>query len=396
VKNHNKSGLRKTSAPLKTALASLIAAALLTCTDADHFTIGGHVSGGAGKTLYFENITTSSVVVRDSCVLKKDGSFRFSGLRPDAPDFYRLRLGAQFINLAVDSVESITVEADTVGFARNYTVEGSTESVLLKTLTFAQLKATEDYRSIIKKFDNGIISADSLQTAVRELTARYREQAREVILDDPSTGAAYFALFQQIDAMLIFDPYDRSDAKLYGAVANLWNLKYPEAARTKHLVALFTNSLKIARNSENPVTIADREISSREYFDISLPSVNDSELRMSEVCAGKTVLLDFTAYSLEESPARNKILASLYKKYFGRNFDIYQISLDQDRHFWKNAASNLPWHCVLDPLSVYSETAKRFNVSAIPVCFLINAQGDIMARIDDITNADAEIRKVMN
>jgi hypothetical protein len=363
------------------------------CSDNNNFVVSGIIQGGAGKTVYFENITASNVIVKDSCTLKSDAAFRFSCKRPDAPDFYRLRLDGQSINLAIDSTEHIIIEADTVSFARNYSVAGSEESSTIKTLTFAQLTANADYSSSLKKYQSGEISLEQFQVSVQNLTDRYKQQAREVILADPATGAAYFALFQKINNMLIFDPYDREDSRIFGAVANLWNLHYPDASRTKHLVQLFTGALKIMRSDSN--LLSDKEIDSQEYFDISLPSINDSEVRLSQVGAGKVVLLDFTAYSLDESPAHNEFLATLYRKYYSRGFDIYQVSLDEDRHFWKNAASNLPWTCVVDPQSLYSETARRYNVEALPACFLIDRKGTLASRLTNLDRADSEIQKII-
>ncbi|MDR1371694.1 MAG: AhpC/TSA family protein [Dysgonamonadaceae bacterium] len=371
------------------AFASICCAAL-SCSDENQFSISGNIEHGAGKTLYFDNITASSAVLLDSAVLKGEGAFRFTGKRSNAPDFYQLRLDGQAINIAVDSTEKITVKTDTVSFARNYTLNGSVESEKIKELTFLQLTANQDYRKLAMAYHDKTLSLDSFQIKIQEVANLYKEKAKEYIFENLSSATAYFALFQQINGLLIFDPYDKSDSKVFGAVANLWNANYPDAQRTKHLKQLFTNSLKVIRfdnmNMENHI------VSNMEYFDISLPSVDDSQIRLSEVSAGKVILLDFTAYELENSPARNELLASLYKKYYGKGFDIYQIALDADKHFWKNAAMNLPWNCVIEPKSIYSEILKRYNVNNIPVSFIIDRKGNIVARIDDIRQVDKEIQ----
>jgi PBP1b-binding outer membrane lipoprotein LpoB/peroxiredoxin len=351
------------------------------CTKNNEFTIEGNVKNGFGKTLYLENITTSSVVVLDSVELRDNGSFRFKRARPQAPDFYRLRLKHQFINLSVDSTETIKVQSDTLNFARNYTVEGSLECSKIKELTFLQLTTNEAYNQLQKQYESKAISVDEYIAGINEIMDAYKKKAINYIMSNPASASAYFALFQQINGLLIFDPYDRQDSKMYGAVANNWNMNYPDALRTKHLVGLFTNSLIILRQEQNKAT--PQELDSKQFFDISLPSIQDNGIRLSEVGAGKVVLLDFTAYESQNSPLHNMDLLKIYRKYEPQDFVIYQVSLDRDRHFWKNAAVNLPWICVNDPQSIYSEIAKKYNVSNLPTGFVFDRNGDIVSRIED-------------
>jgi peroxiredoxin/PBP1b-binding outer membrane lipoprotein LpoB len=364
----------------KIAFFLLSACVFTSCTN-NKFTIEGNIKDSFGKTLYLENITTSSVVVVDSADLGNGGSFRFKKPKPQAPDFYRLRLKHQFINLSVDSTETIKVQSDTLNFARDYTVEGSYECTKIKELTFLQLATNEAYNQLQKQYDSKAISVDEYIAKVKEIIDIYKKKATEYITSNPASAAAYLALFQQINGMLIFDPYDKQDAKMYGAVANNWNLNYPDALRTRHLVNLFKNSLLVLRQEQN-AAMPD-EVDSKQFFDISLPSIQDNEIRLSEVGAGKVVLLDFTAYESQNSPQHNMDLLKIYWKYEPQGFMIYQVSLDRDKHFWKNAAVNLPWTCVIDPQSIYSAIAKKYNVSNLPTGFLFGKNGEIASRIDN-------------
>jgi hypothetical protein len=356
------------------------------CTKNNKFTIEGNIKDGFGKTLYLENITASSVVVADSADLGNDGFFRFKRARPQAPDFYRLRLKNQFINLSVDSTETIKVQSDTSNFARDYIVEGSFECTKIKDLTFLQLATNEAYNKLQRQYDSKEISMDEYITKAKDIIDDYKKEATNYITSNPASASAYFALFQQVNGLLIFDPYDKQDAKMYGAVANNWNVNYPDALRTKHLVNLFKNSLLVLRQEQNAVT--SNEVDSKQFFDIALLSVRDNEIRLSEVGAGKVTLLDFTAYESQNSPQHNMDLLKIYRKYEPQGFTIYQVSLDRDKHFWKNAAVNLPWICVNDPQSIYSEIAKKYNVSNLPTGFLFGKNGEIVSRIDNYSDVE--------
>ena len=94
---------------------------------------------------------------------------------------------------------------------------------------------------------------------------------------------------------------------------------------------------------------------------------------------------------MKESPFHNQEIANIYNKYYSKGFQVYQVSLDTDEHFWKNSALNLPWICVIDPQSINSEILRKYNVSEIPTSFLLDKQGNIVKRVEDYTKLETEI-----
>ena len=88
-------------------------------------------------------------------------------------------------------------------------------------------------------------------------------------------------------------------------------------------------------------------------------------------------------------------LADFYAKYHKQGLEIYQISLDDDSHFWKNAASNLPWICVRDPQSVYSQVAALYFVRQLPAFFLLDSKGTLVQRIEEPKQLEAAIKSVV-
>ena len=120
---------------ISTPLLSAVSAMLLlfsACNNNSRYTVKGVVSGADGQTMYFENVGVSSVEIIDSVKLSTSGKFKISHPRPEYPDFFRLRLNKQLINVAIDSTETITIGADAGTFATSYTIEGS-ENILNKT-----------------------------------------------------------------------------------------------------------------------------------------------------------------------------------------------------------------------------------------------------------------------
>lgn len=367
---------------------------LSACNNSSDFTVKGVVAGADGQLMYLENVGISNVVTLDSIKLAPGGKFKFTEKRPEYPDFYRLRLNNQLINFAVDSTETISFVADAGTFATSYSVEGSENSKAIKAITLAQLDANQAISRLRKEYEDKMISDTTYRMKVLAAADAYKEVARKYIYSAPMSTAAYFALFQQIDGLLFFDLYDRKDVKAYGAVATSYNHTYPESPRSKHLYNLTLQSMKVLR-AQRPVDYSNVETKEISFLDIELPDVRGEVVKLSTVAPGKVVLINFTAYQTEWSPALNMALGELYTKYHDQGLEIYQVSLDSDFHFWRNGASNLPWVTVHDPQSVYSQVAGLYNVKQLPALFILDRKGNLVKRVEDVKKQEADVKAVL-
>ena len=367
---------------------------LSACNNSSDFTVKGVVAGADGQLMYLENVGISNVVTLDSIKLAPGGKFKFTEKRPEYPDFYRLRLNNQLINFAVDSTETISFVADAGTFATSYSVEGSENSKAIKAITLAQLDANQAISRLRKEYEDKMISDTTYRMKVLAAADAYKEVARKYIYSAPMSTAAYFALFQQIDGLLFFDLYDRKDVKAYGAVATSYNHTYPESPRSKHLYNLTLQSMKVLR-AQRPVDYSNVETKEISFLDIELPDVRGEVVKLSTVAPGRVVLINFTAYQTEWSPALNMALGELYTKYHDQGLEIYQVSLDSDFHFWRNGASNLPWVTVHDPQSVYSQVAGLYNVKQLPALFILDRKGNLVKRVEDVKKLEADVKAVL-
>jgi peroxiredoxin len=110
---------------------------------------------------------------------------------------------------------------------------------------------------------------------------------------------------------------------------------------------------------------------------------------------GKVVLLDFTVYQTQAGAPHNLMLRELYNKYAELGFEIYQVSLDADEHYWKTSAENLPWVCVRDGNGIYSTFASLYNVQSVPSLYLISRANVLDRRGEDIKDLDAAIKSLL-
>ena len=129
-------------------------------------------------------------------------------------------------------------------------------------------------------------------------------------------------------------------------------------------------------------------------FDIALLD-NKGQMRHLTDLKGQVVLLDFHVFATEESTARILSLRELYNKYHAQGFEIYQVSLDPDEHFWKQQTEALPWVNVRDADGVNSQRLMIYNVMSIPDYFLIDRGNNIVTRAANIKDLEAEIKKLL-
>ncbi len=97
---------------------------------------------------------------------------------------------------------------------------------------------------------------------------------------------------------------------------------------------------------------------------------------------GKYVLIEFWASWCSPCRAENPNLLAAYQQFSPKNFDILGISLDNDRHKWLTAVreDKLPWKQVSDLKGWKNAVSQQYGIKAIPMNFLINPAGVIIAK----------------
>lgn len=359
------------------------------------FHVTGSISGAADSLLYFENMSLQGPVAVDSVRLTADGGFDFSDARPDAPEFYRLRIDGQIINLSIDSTETVTVRARYADMATGYEVDGSADCSRIRELSLMQIDLQRRVESLGRDATLTIEQAhDSLVMLLRaykdKVTAGY-------IFKAPNAASSYFALFQTLGDYLIFNPRtDRDDIRVFAAVATSWDTFHPGALRGENLHNIAVEGMRNERivAAGNNSYIDPAKISTAGLIDISLTD-NRGHLRSLTGLKGRVVMLDFHVFGTKESPARILTLRELYNKYHAEGFEIYQVALDADEHFWKQQTEALPWICVRDADGLGSNRLAVYNIRSLPEFFLIDRGNNLVSRSTQIKDLDEAISALL-
>ncbi|MEP7376106.1 MAG: TlpA disulfide reductase family protein [Chitinophagaceae bacterium] len=112
---------------------------------------------------------------------------------------------------------------------------------------------------------------------------------------------------------------------------------------------------------------------------INLPDAKGDSIALASL-KGKVVLLDFWASWCMPCRAANKKLVKIYDKFKAQGFEIYSVSVDDEKRDWVKAVEKdrITWLQVNDPRSWGAQSAVNWNIEVLPTTFLINKKGDVV------------------
>lgn len=371
------------------------AAAVLAACGGKKFNVEGQITNAQDSVLYFENVGLAGIDEIGSVTLDADGSFAFSAEATEAPEFYRLRISDQIINVCIDSTETVTIKAQYPGMATNYEVSGSDNNQKIKELA---LKQIELQNRAIALENNRSLPPIAIRDSLMFLLHAYKEDVKlNYIFREPNKAYAYFALFQTLGPYLIFDPKDNDDdVKVFAAVATSWDTYYPGAERGANLHNIAIEGMKNKRivDSQRQEVIEPEKIIESGVIDVELTD-NQGNMRRLTDLKGKVVLLDFHVFAMDDSPKRILSLRELYNKYHAQGLEIFQVALDSDEHFWKQQTAALPWISVRDANGTNSSYLGLYNVQSLPEFFLIDRDNNLVKRSSQMDDIDTEIKRLL-
>ena len=355
---------------------AIIGICVLNTTSCSHkkFNVEGQISNAADSVLYFENVGLEGISILDSIKLSDKGDFSFSEEATEAPEFYRLRISDQIINVSIDSTETVTIKAQYPQMATQYEVSGSENCAKIKELTLKQIALHKQAMAIQ---GNASLGVDEANDSILRIIEVYKNDVKtNYIFKEPMKAYAYFALFQ--------------------TVATSWDTYYPHAERGQNLHNIAIEGMKNVRitQGERDQAIDASKIEEAGVLDIALQD-NHGQVRHLTDLKGKVVLLDFHIFAMDESPARILLLRELYNTYAAQGFEVYQVSLDPDEHFWKQQTAALPWISVRDEDGINSQRLMLYNIQAVPDYFIIDRGNNLIKRASQMKDLEAEIKKLL-
>lgn len=360
----------------KILLTLVLAAALISGCKSTKVRISGRLLGLNGRQVYLEQVSGGNGKTIDSVSLDDAGAYRFDVENVGStPSLYNIVCNGERVPLLLVGGDKVTV--NTVGnFMRNYTVSGSEESELLREFNQIFLGGMERLNNILEGFSGPrAITEEDRKALMTEYMKEYRrvKQAQiSFILAHQNNIASIYALYQRFPGEeYLYD--SKNDIIYYRVVADAIEKSYPDSPFLPMLRS------EIARMDARRTLMS--RITEEDFPDISLPDMYGNEQRLSSL-KGKTFLLMFWSAEAGNANSINADLKNIYERFADKGFEIYQVAIDTSKALWINTVQeqHLPWISVCDLRGGNSPVLGTYNVSELPASYLIDSNGNIVAK----------------
>ncbi|MBP7102309.1 MAG: AhpC/TSA family protein [Bacteroidales bacterium] len=291
----------------------------------------------------------------EKTIINKKGHFEFTH-NPVEINFYTLQFPNAknvLIVLSPNTPIEINIDAKTGVFTK---VIGPKEIDLLQEYYAIMLKASIKKDSLMEAYK---VNPDpSIQNELKLLDKEWVSKLKDLCLKNTSNFTSAFLIenLPQDQFLSIHDTVLSDLIKVYPEHFFI-KAKYTELASRK----------KTAIGSIAP--------------EISLPDTNGNIIPLSSL-RGKIVLIDFWASWCGPCRRESPNMVKLYETYKDKGFEIYGVSLDQNKTNWISAiiSDNLSWIHVSDLKRWQCQAGIDYSISSIPSTVLIDKDGKIIAK----------------
>lgn len=330
----------------------------------ERFIITAQIANLTGGTVYLEEIKSQNEFrVINTTQVDTKGKFGMNG-KVMEPSFYRLRIANRGTVVLVLDNHTMHITADANDLNNTFKIKGSKDTELLREIDRMIVDFQNKVKAVNQKYQSAMIARDNnavlaIQQEYNSLQANNISNVKKFInVNTGSVVAVYVALnFLNLDNDFIY----------LDNVKNIFEKKLPGSKFTKDLVQRI--------NSVGGSAIG------RPAPDITMYNTKGKPVSLSSF-KGKYVLVDFWASWCRPCRVENPNVVKAYLKYKDKGFEIFGVSLDNNKARWIQAiqADGLVWTHVSDLKGWKSSAAVLYNVKSIPATFLLDKQGRIIAK----------------
>ncbi len=332
-----------------------------------------------GGFAYLEYIGKTGIKPFDTLDVDEDGNF-VTYVTIDEPAFYQLNFnGRQIIHIILTGKETeVKVKAhgsDPKGF---YEISGSSDTDYKRKID----ELIQNYQTKMQELqqnqqqarvNNNIEAFMETQKTMTDVSHTTEIQLKKRIREASPSLAAYFGI-QMIDPS--------KNNSFIDSIATELKEEMPDNFYVADLLSKLAKEKSTAIGMEAP--------------EIALANPQGEIITLSSL-KGKYVLIDFWASWCKPCRIENPNVVRIYNEYAAKNFEILGVSLDRTKNQWLQAIEQdkLPWIHVSDLKFWSSQAARDYQVQAIPITFLIDPTGKIIAKNLRGASLEAKLKEIL-
>jgi peroxiredoxin len=344
--------------------------------------IKGNIENAENELLEL-SVNTIPKKLIDTVRLNSSGkfSFQYKFRKNSFPIFFTLSISDKpLASLLLEPGEKVTVESD-IKKPAAYKVSGSEGSQLLKELNDRMLRTTVSVDSILKilnRLEDTPEKEEQSRKINRDLASIFTKHKKDLIkfiIANSKSYAAYTAIYQTLpNGIGVFGK--ESDALYFKLLSDSLAQKYP---RSPYVLQLRDDYNRLAQASGMRDLINNAKEAT--IPDVKLPDATGKQVSLSSL-KGKVVLLNFWLSKDKATAQNNNELLPIYEKYKSEGFEIYQVSLDEDRDSWLQTINmqKLTWINVCNFMGTETYPVKTYNVTKLPANYLISRDCEIIGK----------------
>ncbi|MFC2113772.1 redoxin domain-containing protein [Bacteroidota bacterium] len=330
-----------------------------------HVVVKGYVKGGANANVILDELDIGQINPLESRIVDENGGFIFDIDIPE-PGIYQIRFAHANIHLFL---RGGTVQVNTTySNVGNYELIGSPESYHLKEMYL-----------ILSEINH---QTSSIQERVEKLK-KDKKRVKELLALVDSLPIYYDAINKEKSNQLI-KFIDRVDTSMVGLLAAFYmdpDENYEFVVKTRNRFATICPNSKFFKQLDDKVAQIVPVGPGHSAPNTVIDDAQGRSIALSKYI-GKTVLVYFWASYSEPCRMENEDILAIYNEYKKKGFEVYAISVDEQKDPWLTAIKEdkLSWVNVSNLLGWDDEITQIYRVDELPFLVLIDKEGKIVER----------------
>lgn len=330
------------------------------------FELKGTLKNANKVELYFDQLLPTQVTNLDKVVTDENGNFEFH-TEIQTEGFYRIRISDKnYSVILIKPTDKLSATGDAQNLSQSVKIEGSKESIEFMELN-SYLQKTFVFQDSLQKVYYGYSQqghprldsiAQSLDLELQK-SMYFKKQYIVRILESKPGSLLALAATEQLNP--------ETDVQYFMNILPHLEKSYPNSEYVKTFKLKVNELSRLAIGTPAP--------------EISITDPDGNPIRLSDF-KGKIVLVDFWASWCGPCRRENPNVVNMYKRFHDKGFEIFSVSLDKDKNNWLAAikTDGLIWKHGSELAYWQSSFCKTYNITGIPMTFLIDKDGKILAK----------------